>query len=78
MNKYEEALNELVDINYNGEDAQDIMEQARDILQELIERATPKKLNSIDVYVKCPNCSNDEIRDIDNYCPNCGQALDWS
>lgn len=41
MKDYEEALKNLVDINYNGEDAQDIMEQSEKCLQELVEKETP-------------------------------------
>ena len=27
---------------------------------------------------RCPCCDNDTIISAENYCPNCGQALEWS
>lgn len=52
-------------------------------LQELVEKATPKKIVGFDYevgYYMCPNCENGILwQDIGmNYCPNCGQMLDWS
>lgn len=49
-----------------------------------MEKQIPKKPNRheediIGEYYSCPNCMNNELDDIfDNYCPRCGQALDWS
>ena len=49
---------------------------------ELVERATPKKpylQDDEDDILLCPTCNEDFIDNhISNYCPNCGQALDWS
>lgn len=54
-------------------------------LKELVERATPKKPYYWgdwygDEYWKCPCC--EKTYDVDygknNYCLNCGQAIDWS
>lgn len=56
-------------------------------LQELVDRATPKKPNYENInYICCPSCGLDEIELYDYYgneinlkqCNNCGQALDWS
>jgi hypothetical protein len=47
-------------------------------LQELVERATPKKVLKSNVYAdkkECPNCYS--IRIQYRHCPHCGQALDW-
>jgi hypothetical protein len=54
-------------------------------LQELVDKATPKKVTQFEhegnLYCWCSKCDHVEmIREIDfmNYCPNCGQKLDWS
>lgn len=56
-----------------------------DTLQELIDKATPKKVIHMAIddkeadYYYCPNCKADVYMDNSyNYCKNCGQALDWS
>lgn len=100
MNKYEEALDELSfpldDSSCGGckcgtSDCQDCKKaQAVFKLQELVEKATPKKPikeengKGITRYF-CPNCSEmyechwkDEIRNEAPYCYLCGQAIDWS
>lgn len=46
-------------------------------LQELVDKETPMKPVKIFERVCCPKCSFPVII-IDNYCPNCGQRLDWS
>lgn len=46
-------------------------------VEELIEKATPKKSYDKGDYYICPNCSNDRCV-CGKFCPNCGQALDWS
>lgn len=55
-------------------------------LQKLIDKATPKKTiiknvcNEVDGdvdYGACPNCEYPLNYDF-NYCPDCGQALDWN
>ena len=59
-------------------------------LQELVEKATPEAPNvehswwrspdGVSVLTffkyKCPCCEK-RITDIDKFCPNCGQAIDW-
>lgn len=52
---------------------------------EKIEKSTPKKPYYYDDgdYAECPKCGNDDFEyGINNwgcrYCPDCGQALDWS
>ena len=58
-------------------------QNSRHYLIKLLERATRKKvtkLNNNAMYIDrgyCPKC--DLICDLRNkFCPNCGQALDWS
>lgn len=104
MNKYEEALKELLanaDYVINTSDKKftlsfdtlrglgvrnSLMAQR---LQELVKRATPMKpiKDAFDCY-KCPNCGEFKLEcSFDNYgycdtrldyCPECGQSLDWS
>ncbi len=88
MNKYQEALDRLVKHScpqrtscnecdmkgYCNRIAKDWI----DVLQELVGKATPKKPKKDG----CPFCGMPNIRseEWDNefdYCPNCGQALDW-
>ena len=87
MNKYQEALNRLVEGNYltNRE-----KKQFANILQELIDKETPKKPiykddGCGDNYYFCGNCgvrvplcSNliDQIKY--KHCPYCGREIDWS
>lgn len=55
-------------------------------LKELVDKSTPSKIkhdryydeiedNWMDEYY-CP-CCNEAVNHKDNYCSNCGQALDW-
>lgn len=104
MNKYQEALDELSFPLYDSScggckcgtsDCQDCEKaQAVFTLQELVEKATPKKPEIKELIRKdnyrdgtniprfdwwCPNCHLEHISGNDiNYCPTCGQALDWS
>ncbi len=62
-----------------------------EVLQELVDKAVPKKpFYEADGYDEngeliydtwiCPNCNHYYEVDYDDYdyCPNCGQAIDWS
>ncbi|WP_050636165.1 hypothetical protein [Candidatus Stoquefichus sp. SB1] len=75
MNKYQKSLNTLRK-EYLNNDSKEC-----DILQELVDKATPKKPTKI--YKRCPNCDHKVSwnyyadRKL-NYCPECGQRLDWS
>ena len=84
MDKYALALEEInEELNENG-----IWHCAtsRELLQELVERALPKKVIHIDEDFHMFVCPNRECRstiqctdDYDHkYCLECGQALDWS
>lgn len=84
-NKYQEALHNLRQI----EQERNTWDISCDVLQELIDRATPLKPTEklIEVYYRetplhyyCPICDywvGDESEQ-QNYCLNCGQAIDWS
>lgn len=94
MNKYQEALEFLrsEDVTALGNDKLEILYFHLDNIEELVEKATPKKPNyEADGYSNgelvydvayCPNCGKYYECDYgnwgDSYCPNCGQAIDWS
>ena len=77
--KYQEALNRL------NQDERYQIGNEKIILQELVDKATPKNVRTFEyqdeLYFVCSRCGLVEmIREIKfmNYCPNCGQAIDWS
>lgn len=83
MNKYQEAMNYLWNL-YDENKIYGIASRGYlEILQGLVDKATPKKLVATRHTRRCPSC-NRQMSDINNahpnikFCPNCGQALDWS
>ena len=76
MNKYEKArqyARQTMDDSFHMEAT--ILE----VLEELVERAKPKKpFNTGDTFKHCPNCKKINVDYAYNYCSGCGQALDWS
>lgn len=87
MNKYKEALEELRKLEraYNFKNIGQVAPQVNcDVLQELLDKATPKKViedktHPISTFY-CPNCQKefDVIQWHDEYCSFCGQRIDWS
>lgn len=89
MSKYQEALDRLCENDYFDEKGNcncDLIVMDRILLQELVDKATPKKIDMMrykkyDGYnigvCKCGKTIDDEDDEI-NYCPKCGQAIDWS
>lgn len=96
MNKYQEGLNKIkLDIGYNYGlyGIPNTITKDFSTLQELVDKATPKKPKNIYIglltdcddefnisYGKkgyCP-CCNEGQTEWDRYCNKCGQALDWS
>ena len=104
MNKYQEALEYLTEEAYSNYFRKYVQTSKEKVtlfksskyLQELVDRATPKKPKEqlIDNYCKgipgetpsekelnyfCSNCNelvgNEWFKY--NFCPNCGQAIDW-
>ena len=51
--------------------------EAYDIAIKALEKQVPKKPIDKLMYIECPSCENVGIEDC-NYCPECGQRLDWS
>ena len=92
--KYQEALDRLCENDYFDENCNcncDLIVMDRILLQELVDKAVPKKpFYEADGYDEngeliydtwiCPNCHHYYEVDYDDYdyCPNCGQAIDWS
>ena len=82
MNKYQQALNNCVNRWAPAADW--------NLLKSLVEKATPKAPSvkhsgqrspdgvSVLTFFEygCPRCKR-RVTDIDKFCPNCGQALDW-
>lgn len=80
MNKYQEALKKLRKI----EQTENTWDENCDVLQELVDKATPKKpknwkaerrLNGA-VEFNCPVCNRLYTERV-NFCSSCGQAIDW-
>ena len=54
-----------------------------DIIEQALKRNEPMKVELVKHYVgfgyyKCPKCEKTIIEADYNYCPDCGQKLDWS
>lgn len=102
MNKYQEALNYFCDHCMEYEDDYDweenpcgeyvkvdeeILKEKRAVLQELVDKATPKKPYMDILNAWCPSCRYALGREFaifgmarfsgQDHCPNCGQALKW-
>jgi predicted RNA-binding Zn-ribbon protein involved in translation (DUF1610 family) len=88
MNKSQETLNQVRKVYVESEhyDEEDV-----NLLQELVDKATPKKLKSKTdkdgrLLWVCPTCgdvymkfwSDVETISCRKHCDECGQALDWS
>lgn len=76
MNKYTKSYQRLTNRIYKYDHIEDVYKDL-EVLGELVNKATPKKVldaNSVDF--RCPSC--EDIVDVDDYCPNCGQRLNQS
>lgn len=78
MSKYQE-YKETIKNNYPPSNYT-MLREALDVSMELLDKATPKQLEN-DYY--CPNCTSrvkeyNPSNDRNDYCGQCGQALDWS
>lgn len=85
MNKYQEAY----DYIFEKHNDSFLDRHYLDVMYELVEKATPKKLADIDTYIDfekgytgysgiCPVCREWCYDYHDSYyCGSCGQALDW-
>lgn len=79
MNKYQEALNDL----WNGCPDPKNQSGSMQILQELVDKETPKKVkikefDNGEYGAYCPSCNSGlPFHWKMKYCPSCGQKLDW-
>ena len=91
MSKYQEAYNHILHCDRDKPHSyiSDAYRNDLSVLKELVEKATPKKPNLwgdgyadgelvYDMY-DCPNCGKSYEIEYEkyDYCPHCGQALDW-
>ena len=87
MNKYQDSLDNFVKALSHFTNFKSIHDWKSD-LQELVDRATPKKPDITVHNGFCPNCHQafglERTRQAMirprwfSFCPYCGQALDWS
>ena len=96
MSKYEEALSSILFTMHYRVKPKKLgycEDENFKILQELVDKATPKKVKNIENHYlfetyeldhtsgNCPNCNKgvscDEYYQIE-FCPDCGQKLDWN
>ena len=82
MNKYQEALSSILftlHLRVKPKILGNCEDENLEVLQELVDRATPKKPiyeSKLSRYgYRCPIC---ELFVDDDFCKNCGQAIDWS
>ena len=87
----QEAYTELISIRKNREDGylthlsysgkadeqEEYTIKAYSVALNALEKQIPKKLKD-DGWLYCPICGRDVLMDRFDYCPDCGQALDWS
>ncbi|PXX73399.1 hypothetical protein [Dielma fastidiosa] len=83
MNKYQEALNIFCEQNTFKDIDKNTLNENYKILQELVDKATPKKPYRAEWGYRCPTCNGYEVYDYEydntfEYCSNCGQKLDRS
>lgn len=91
MSKYQEAYNQIIgslnlyryELFFEKRNEPDSFIKEKKLLQELVNKAKPKKPifpgENYFFLWKCPSCNQDFISDsANNYCLNCGQAIDWS
>jgi len=85
MNKYQKSLDKFCNQCYCGNCDNELEPcKEKELLQELVDKATPKKTikqnfedDRYNCYKhSCPTCGYCWVCDIPNYCPECGQALD--
>ena len=88
MSKYTEALSSIYFTMHSRVKPKSLghcEDKNLEVLEELVERATPKKLKGWTVgrflnrgiEFNCPTCDTVHHNKF-NFCPCCGQAIDWS
>lgn len=85
MSKYTEAISNIYFTMHNRVKPKTLghcEDKNLELLEELAERATPKKPKNWTVRYRgiefnCPVCNRLYIERV-NFCSSCGQAIDWS
>ena len=84
MNKEQQALDELRDLVHSELDGTRMLDEYLkhcDTLQELVDKATPKKVDKysrhkdLEPTYFCPKCEN-IVEKEQKHCPECGQRLE--
>lgn len=81
---YEEALKDINEtLTYKVDELNDIYPNVwHETLikcKEALEKQIPKKpKRDCTEVAPCPVCGFSVIEKVENFCPHCGQALDWS
>ena len=71
-------LNKIqIDVRFCSDEDIEKTEAALKLAISALEKQIPKKLKD-DGWLYCPICGRDVLLDRFDYCPDCGQALDWS
>lgn len=87
-NAFQEELDKLILTDHRARYYYDegiVTKQDRENLQELVDKATPKKIKDYNGVPICPVCNSVNyihneggVESKNKFCSNCGQALDWS
>lgn len=91
MNKYQEDLGRIARLKLeNGKVAEDFLPKTFKELQELVEKEIPMLIIDKELIVKseltgisrydwsCPKCNCEHFTStVINYCPNCGQRINF-
>ena len=83
MSEYTEAISSIYFTMHNRVKPKTLghcEDKNLEVLEELAERATPKKpIQKAAGRKVCPNCERSTAREVSpRYCSVCGQRLDWS
>ena len=86
MNKYEKAWSNVYSLAETSDYYKEVDDKDIQLIQQLVEKAKPIKF--VKSYSKygteswlCPSCRRKLKRawqHNNNYCPKCGQMIDWS
>ncbi len=85
--EYQKALNKVRDaVSFSDDEfgeskTSSNLDEELNLLEELVDKETPMKVCGDGEDHMCPKCNEYfcicEVQNKINYCPNCGQKLDW-
>ena len=76
MNKYQIAYKRLSSKSYKYESTDEVYKDIK-TLGELVEKETPLEPINTGTEIWCKNCKEILDDDLWEYCPYCGQKVDW-